>query len=350
MAKKKTATEIAQAAVQAESDIDRVLELRSAKASAAHWRAQYNSVAEKLGIRESELSVMAGLGEPAPIAPHITPAKPGTAAAIIVLSDWHAEEDVDPRTVNGLNEYNLDIFGERCDRAFSGAVKMLEVARGLSEIDEVIVAVLGDLINGYIHPEMEESNLQGPTEAMLTVKDRLSGGIDYLASNIDCSRFRVCCCFGNHGRITDKPRVATAHRTNLEWLLYRMMGDWARENYDGLEWEVADGQHLYVDVKGHTVRLHHGDGIRYQGGVGGVTIPLNKAIAAWNDGHRADLDILGHWHQFERHERAVLCGSLVGHNAYAIKIKARYQRPSQALVVVDKEEGMVFAEKIHVEG
>lgn len=28
---------------------------------------------------------------------------------LILLSDWHIEEKVDPSTVNGLNEYNPDI-------------------------------------------------------------------------------------------------------------------------------------------------------------------------------------------------------------------------------------------------
>jgi hypothetical protein len=36
--------------------------------------------------------------------------------------------------------------------------------------------------------------------------------------------------------------------------------------------------------------------------------------------------------------------------AHSIEIKARYEKPSQALVVMDRKEGLVFAEKLHVGG
>ena len=35
------------------------------------------------------------------------------------------------------------------------------------------------------------------------------------------------------------------------------------------------------------------------GGVGGITIPLNKAISAWNNQRMADYDILGHYHNLQ---------------------------------------------------
>jgi hypothetical protein len=290
------------------------LALDRERVRSAALRAKYKETRARLETCELELAALLGLGQPKPIkVPRPPPEARGNAAGIVVLGDWHAEEDVDPATINNLNEYNLDIFARRCDTAFQNAVRMFEVARRLSDIDEVVVAVLGDLINGYIHPEMEESNLLGPMQAMLLVKDKLAGGIEYLVDNLpDIERFRVCCCYGNHGRTTEKRRISTARRTNLEWALFKMMRDWAHDTFDGVEWEVAEGAHLYADIKGHAVRLHHGSGIRYQGGVGGISIPLNKAIASWNEGRRADLDILGHWHQFARlqNDKAVLCGSL----------------------------------------
>ena len=72
-------------------------------------------------------------------------------------------------------------------------------------------------------------------------------------------------------------------------------------------------------------------------------MPTNKAIAAWDRIERADLTMLGHWHQFSwlRAGRYVSNGSLIGHSAYATRIKASYEPPCQAFVVIDHKRGEV---------
>jgi len=70
--------------------------------------------------------------------------------------------------------------------------------------------------------------------------------------------------------------------------------------------------------------------------VGGIYIPTNKAIAQWNKGVRADLDVFGHFHQFIDAGNFVANGSLIGYNAYALRIKADYEPPKQAFFLVNK--------------
>jgi len=65
-----------------------------------------------------------------------------------------------------------------------------------------------------------------------------------------------------------------------------------------ITFQISDGYHSFVYCYGWNVRFHHGHHIRYGGGVGGLTIPANKAIAQWNKGVPdkliADMDIWGH--------------------------------------------------------
>jgi hypothetical protein len=98
----------------------------------------------------------------------------------------------------------------------------------------------------------------------------------------------------------------------------------------------------YLDVMGWTYRIHHGDGIRYSGGVGGISIPVNKAIAQWNKSVKADFDIFGHWHQFLNSWNFFSVGCSVGHSPYAVWIKADFQPPTQGFVVSDKDRGPVM--------
>ena len=265
----------------------------------------------------------------------------GKATAIFCATDWHAEENVDPATVNGLNEYNLTIARERIQRTFQKFVRLLEFSRGMCNIKDAVLWLGGDLINGYIHEELQEANFLGPADAILWAQSEVAAGLQYLLDNTDLT-FVVTGSIGNHGRTTHRTRSATAAQNSWEWVAYNNLA-WHFKSEPRVSWQLDRSYHNLIDVQGHPIRFHHGDAIRYQGGVGGITIPVNKAIAQWNKAKVARFDIFGHWHQFLTTWNFVSVGCLVGHNAYAIRIKADYQRPTQGFVVIDREHGPIMS-------
>jgi hypothetical protein len=208
-----------------------------------------------------------------------------------------------------------------------------------TKIKTVVLAFLGDFISNSIHEELMESNQLSPMPALLEVMSCLYSGIDMFLEQSDYNLV-IPCCYGNHGRTTKERRHATAAGNSLEWLMYNMMA----QHYIDLKQKrvkflIADGYHLYLDIYGKSIRFHHGDDLRYQGGVGGLYIPVNKAIAQWNKGRHADLDVFGHWHQFRDGGNFVCNGSLIGYNAYALSIKADFEEPVQGLVFREKDLG-----------
>jgi hypothetical protein len=138
------------------------------------------------------------------------------------------------------------------------------------------------------------------------------------------------------GNTTLKPRHSTAYKNSYEWLLYKLL---EQEITDGVTWLVGESYHTYLEIYGKSIRLHHGDGLKYQGGVGGLTIPTEKAISSWNKGRHADLDIFGHWHTSQQNPKWVSNGSLVGANSYSISIKAPYEPPQQTYFLFDAKRG-----------
>jgi hypothetical protein len=272
----------------------------------------------------------------------------GEATAILCLSDWHAEETVDANSVNGLNEFNIDIADERIKRVFEKALYLLEFARNISTIKDLVVWLGGDLITGYIHDELVESNSLSPSEACLFVQDRVVTGIDHLKNHANVKGVTVVTNHGNHGRTTVKKRISTSHKNSYEWLMYNNLARMYRKD-PLVKWKIAEGYLNYLDIQGHTVRFHHGDGMRYQGGVGGITVPVNKAIAQYDKQRRAAFDVFGHYHQFMENWRWICNGAIVGYNAYALEIKADIQPPTQSFIVVDKEYGKVMALPIFVD-
>lgn len=258
-----------------------------------------------------------------------------SSAAVAVLSDWHVEEQVDPRTVSHLNNFNLEIADRRIEKATQAILRLTEIERVGRDIPILVLALLGDLMTGYIHEELREENELSPTQTILWLRQKLSKLINTIKKEGNFERIVIPCSIGNHGRTTIKPRHSTAYKNSYEWLLYKLL----EQEIEGVEWIVGESYHTYLEVFGKTFRLHHGDGLKYQGGVGGLTIPVEKAISSWNKGRSADIDIFGHWHTSQQNPKWISNGSLVGHNAYSIAIKAAFEPPQQTYFLFDAKRG-----------
>jgi hypothetical protein len=271
----------------------------------------------------------------------------GKATAILCCNDWHTEGRVTRESVDGANEFNLKIADRRIQKTWQKALFLLDFARNISNIRELVVWLGGDLINGTIHEELEESNFLGPAEAVLYVQDHVASGLELLRKEAKVDGITVVTNYGNHSRTTKKRRISTGYKHSWEFLAYHNLAGHFKT--PKIKFKIEQGYHNWLDIQGHAVRFHHGDAIRYSGGVGGVTVPLRKKIAQWNKRRHAYLDILGHFHQFIDAWDYVVCGCLVGYDAYALEIGAEFQRPTQTFVVIDREFGKIFSLPIFLE-
>jgi hypothetical protein len=166
------------------------------------------------------------------------------------------------------------------------------------------------------------------------IQARLRGLIDTVAKHADS--VIIATNAGNHGRSTEKNRIATELEHSWEQLMYHTLA--AEEKNANVSWQISEGHLGYVDLDGFVVRCTHGHSIRYSGGNYGLALPAGKAIAAWDSHRRADLTIFGHYHNWGwlRGARYVANGSLIGHTAYAVHIKSpSRERPCQGFVIVD---------------
>ena len=255
------------------------------------------------------------------------------ATAVAVLSDIHFEETVHPENVNGENEYNPQIAKERLEKFFVNVVKLINDRKQKSEIRTLVLALLGDLINGQLREEAMENNSLLPMDALLAVGEVISSGIRYILANTDV-KMMIPCHIGNHSRITKKVHVATEAGNSLEYVLYHSL---AREfkGESRVEFFISRSYHSFLDVCGYKIRFHHGHAMKYNGGVGGIYASVNKAIAQWNKIRQVDLDVFGHYHQFRDGGNFICNGSVIGFNEFANWIKADFEKPKQAFFLID---------------
>lgn len=269
------------------------------------------------------------------------------AVPVALASDWHIEEIVRPETVNGKNTYNLDISKKRAENFFDGVSWMVKFCRKEISISEMIFWIGGDMISGYIHEELKKNNALSPIKAILRVQQYLIGGIDFFLEDLGLTKLHIPCNYGNHERDTQKPEFATGAESSYAWLMYHTLAaHYAKDKR--VEFYIPEGELLYFDVYDKKIRFNHGDPVKYQGGIGGLNVPLHKAVYSWNQTEKADLTVIGHWHQFRDYGHSVVNGSLIGYNAYCIRKKIPFEEPMQGFFLMDKKHGKSIVTPIWV--
>jgi len=250
---------------------------------------------------------------------------------IIQWSDWHVGKGIEADVVNGLNEYNPDIAKSRALKLFENTAKMIELHRSHVTVTTALLHLGGDAIEGYLREHNYRSNTMSPLEEVIFAAELEITGIEYLMSTGYLDNLIVLMNRGNHPRLTHK-MDSDDHRVNLESLIHHMVIKHFRS--DKRVSFVAPVSELgYIDIMGKTIRFFHGHQIKGNGGIGGLTIPIRKAIMNWDETQKADYNLMGHFHQsYKPLSNVMMNGSLCGYDPFAMNVvKAPFQHPLQSM-------------------
>lgn len=69
------------------------------------------------------------------------------STAVICASDRHIEENVDPDTIDGINEYNLAIAEFRAKNFFKNSLKLVDSFENETKIPNIVLWLGGDFIS-----------------------------------------------------------------------------------------------------------------------------------------------------------------------------------------------------------
>lgn len=305
---------------------------------------------EQVRILEAKLGYTLELGEHA-TKTHVsikgTDSRDSQSVAVVQASDWHMEETVVAATVNGLNSFNLRVAETRIRKFFNNIIKLVNLQRNATQIDELVLHLGGDLITGYIHLELIEGNSLSPTQAVLKVLDLLKAGLELILDTGDFKKVTCVCSIGNHGRTTVKRQISTGYKNSFEWLLYHVLAKAISD--PRVQFVIDPGYHSYVKIYGSDYRFHHGDAFKFGGGVGGITIPVLKKIAQWDKVKPAKMDFFGHFHQHVIHSKFICNGALIGYGPFSLEIGAEFETPRQSFSLIEKEHGRTIVAPIFLD-
>lgn len=256
---------------------------------------------------------------------------------LILASDWHIEQEVKPEAVAGRNRYNLSISKQRMQNFFEAIAWACRQQGDTFKIRDIMLWLGGDFIQNFLHEDDVENNLLAPLAALQYWETEVIAGFDFLLKELDFEQAIIPCNDGNHGRTTKKMRSSTRQRHSLETFAYAQLALHYR-NEKRLKFILPTSQFTFVDdVYGRTIRFLHGDVFKYAGGVGGITVPLFRAMARWEKTKHADLTCLGHYHQRYCLPDCMVNGSMIGYDSYAMGGGFPFEMPVQSLRMLDSK-------------
>jgi hypothetical protein len=270
------------------------------------------------------------------------------AVPVIVASDWHIEETVTAAITNGLNEYNLTIAEDSIKQFFNNAIYLVNnLAKRDSKVNTVVLAILGDIINGVLREEDLETNQVTPIEATMLARSFIYSGIKLLAEKTGCD-IKVICCVGNHGRLTEKINYSNQIKNSLDYLMYKTLERDFRD-HQKVDFHVPESPYTIQRIFDVRVRFQHGHAFHYHGGIGGLGVPVLRKIAQLNTIEPADLDVLGHFHSTQTFGKAIINGSLVGSNGYSMSLGLPHEPPQQTFFMIDSKYGRTIVTPIFID-
>ena len=121
---------------------------------------------------------------------------------MVMLSDLHYGEVVNPDEVGGVNKFNMKIAAERIKRFTDITVDLCfnHMGRATVAYPGIVVCLGGDLIGGDIHEELLATNDRTPHQSVNDLTDLLAGSLDKFADKF--GHVFVPSVVGNHGRST----------------------------------------------------------------------------------------------------------------------------------------------------
>lgn len=263
------------------------------------------------------------------------------SVAIVLLSDTHVEEVVAPDSVLGLNSYNPEIAKQRMDAFFANTCKLITHDQRSYNINHVILSCLGDLIGGYLHPELEQTNAMAPMEAISFAREMILSGMRYWQDNLDVEKITFVGIIGNHARTTKKNQYANATAVNYEYFLYENLESMAKAmGLTKFEFVIPKSESTVVEVFGKRILMTHGSHVKYSGGIGGLIVPVSRWFARVAQVLKVDFALIGHFHQSIFTKKFIINGSMKGYDAFAFGLGLDFEPPQQAKIILNEKRGI----------
>ena len=244
--------------------------------------------------------------------------------------------------------YNRDVMRERVLRFVKKAISVTQVQRADHPVDELVIALGGDMIEGLFNFPTQPYEIDGTIFVQYVSVARLLVDVVKIAL-VNYPTVKVVAEWGNHGRIGSK-RDAVPRSDNVDRMVYELARQLLQDE-ERLTWEDCPEDIQRIEVGNYRALLIHGDEVGRMGYASRNTIANH--VTRWRSGSYpwdfTDVYV-GHYHQHAEDPLAsgrgaiFYTGSTESDNRYALVGMAASATPTQRLHFIDKERGRVTAQ------
>lgn len=267
----------------------------------------------------------------------------------LMLSDLHWGERVIPERIGGINEYSIAIANRRIDRVFETTAELMLDWTTAPDYSGIVLVLGGDMVSGYIHPELQTDGELPVVECMFDLAAALKRGIQFFRKEF--GRVFIPCVTGNHGRFGEKQYKNSVY-DDFDYVLYRMLESWFADDM-GVQFHIPRGKEAQYSVHNTVYNLSHGEEFykSFGGGMGGPygkweMADFKKKRRQAAVGNPYHYMIFGHYHTCRRGANWLCNGSLVGYDEYARGNNLDYELPQQALWLTHPKYGITRHEPV----
>jgi hypothetical protein len=276
---------------------------------------------------------------------------------LLMLSDWHLYEKVDPDRVRDLNFYDAEVAARRAYNIVRSAINIKrKMERGGWRFSRLVVGLNGDLISGSIHEVERHGDAPSVTHAVYGAGLLLAQMLRDLAAEFE--EVEVFCTSGNHGRLPDARRVQQkdplrSWDTLIAWFAKEHLGALG----DRIRFHTPNSYSVIFTVEGWNFLQTHGHDVKSWNAI--PWYGINRLVSNINAlesarGVTIHHYLFGHFHTATSLPHAAgesfINGSLIGGTEFSVHGLGKSDRPCQWLLGVHKDHGVTHRWPLIAEG
>ena len=285
-------------------------------------------------------------------------------SALLILSDWHILEPVNPEEVNYVNGFDLNIAARRVELISEKLEKIISLHKtsSTSKIDKLYIWLGGDMVSGIIHDELLKHNDLTITDQIALAAYLIAFLIFEISTNPNLNNFKEINIFtnvGNHGRLTKKKEYKKKYNS-FDYITYQLaalifqnlkLSNPSLFKNKKINFEITKSIYTIKDIENRRFVFTHGDEIKswnsipFYGLLRDATTKqnINFYVNSFKETKPVEYLVVGHFHVpsllSNGAQTIIMNGTLKGVDEYSFS-KGFLTRPSQKLLLINEKHGL----------
>lgn len=221
-------------------------------------------------------------------------------SAVLMLSDTHIGQVVEPDQTLGVGAYNFPLFLRRLKRLERSVFSILQ-DHTTTPVPEIVVAMLGDMLHGNLAHAVEAGQVNTLFTQFYSAGHALAQFLQRLTA---LAPVRVYTAVGNHTRWGTQKKMPTDNRfSNLDQLTYAYVQALVRD-IPTIQFNLDKQPFALFEVQGHQFFAGHGDHLRGGDRILGIpshafgrNVATHSQLASRTGRKQPEFYLFGHLHR-----------------------------------------------------